>query len=118
MLALVNVLEKRSVKRKTLIISKGDAATEMYFVVRGEASVLDEPEDAKEKAVATISPSNKKESPWCAPPLSLSLPRAPSYLCCCAMAKLVRGGRCADWVEAQRLCPRGENDAAVCAAAF
>jgi hypothetical protein len=35
MLALVNVLEKRSVKRKTLIISKGDAATEMYFVVRG-----------------------------------------------------------------------------------
>ena len=55
---------KRTVKRKELIISKGDAATEMYFVVRGEASVLDAPEDKKEKAIATISPSDKDDLPW------------------------------------------------------
>ena len=67
MLALAHVLEKRTVNRKTFIISKGEDATEMYFVVRGEASVLEAPNDPAQEAVATISPSTEENPAWCAP---------------------------------------------------
>eukprot|EP01043_Picozoa_sp_COSAG02_P024015 COSAG02_NODE_1299_length_13382_cov_14.723858_8_plen_109_part_00 len=108
MLALAHVLEKRSVKRKTLIISKGVDATEMYFVVRGEASVLRAPNDPAEQAVATISSSTEEDSAWCAPFLPTEFVSSRTLLrCLCfGMVQPVRRGRCSDRGDAQCLYPR------------
>ena len=62
--AVANVLEKRTVKRKTLIISKGDPATEMYFVVRGSAVVLAGEEDKPSESLAKIT-SKPDGNPVC-----------------------------------------------------
>lgn len=74
---MANVLEKRDYKKNKIIISKGDDATEMYFVVRGKASVLKAPEDTEANAIASYSPSNKDDKPWCV----LLLPYASPQRC-------------------------------------
>ena len=51
------------VKRNTLLISKGDPATEMYFVVRGSAVVLAAAEDKPSESHPKIS--SKPGNPGC-----------------------------------------------------
>ena len=52
--ALANALEKRSAGPKELLIEKGEIGVEMYFIVRGEAEVLDSLEKGAQP-LATLS---------------------------------------------------------------
>ena len=60
--AIARALTKRSVSRGDVIVTKGDIGTEMYFIVRGEARVLDELEDSEPLATLSAKGSDPRFS--------------------------------------------------------